>query len=212
MIQELKKIKLLQSIEENYLKTILNNNQVVIKRYNKGMVLFEQEASCLTLDIVLQGKLSAHSLTLNGSEVMLFDFKEGYIIGANLLFNDNNLYPMTIYCTEDAEICHITKEGVEHLLKSYAFVIPFIKALSINSKNMNQKIMMVTQKSLRENIQNYLIKQAVEQKSKLITLPITKKQLADMFSVQRPSLFRELKKMKDEGLIIINNKEIKINF
>jgi len=43
-------------------------------------------------------------------------------------------------------------------------------------------------------------------------LPITKKQLADYFGVQRPSLFRELKRMKDEGLIEIANKKIYIKF
>ena len=48
-------------------------------------------------------------------------------------------------------------------------------------------------------------------KSKTIILPISKKQLADHFGVQRPSLFRELKRMKDEGLIEIDNRNITIH-
>ncbi len=39
---------------------------------------------------------------------------------------------------------------------------------------------------------------------------MSKKELADRFGVQRPSLFRELKKMKKEGLIDYDHKSIVI--
>jgi CRP-like cAMP-binding protein len=58
----------------------------------------------------------------------------------------------------------------------------------------------------------YLRSLSTEQNSHTITLPISKKQLADYFGVQRPSLFRELKKMKEEGLINIDNKTITLYF
>ena len=86
------------------------------------------------------------------------------------------------------------------LLKSYGFVMRYIKSLSQNSQGMNRKIAMFTQKSLRDNILDYLTVQTVQQQSDTITLPITKKQLADYLGVQRPSLFREMKRLTDEGL------------
>lgn len=43
-----------------------------------------------------------------------------------------------------------------------------------------------------------------------IKLSISKKELAKKFGIQRPSLFRELKKMKEEGLIDYNHKYIRI--
>ena len=39
---------------------------------------------------------------------------------------------------------------------------------------------------------------------------IPKKELADYMGVQRPSLFRELKKLKDEGIIVIDNRTIQL--
>ena len=87
----------------------------------------------------------------------------------------------------------------------------YIKSLSQNSQGMNHKIAMFTQKSLRDNILDYLTVQTVQQQSDTITLPITKKQLADYLGVQRPSLFREMKRLTDEGIITINNRRITIN-
>ena len=69
---------------------------------------------------------------------------------------------------------------------------------------------MFTQRTLRENIMNYLKQQTIIQKSSVILLPISKRQLADYLGVQRPSLFRELKKLKEEGIIEINNRTIAI--
>ena len=87
----------------------------------------------------------------------------------------------------------------------------YIKSLSQNSQGMNRKIAMFTQKSLRDNILDYLTVQTVQQQSDTITLPITKKQLADYLGVQRPSLFREMKRLTDEGIITINNRRITVN-
>ncbi|MDD4690459.1 MAG: helix-turn-helix domain-containing protein, partial [Eubacteriales bacterium] len=51
-------------------------------------------------------------------------------------------------------------------------------------------------------------KQSFIQGSPTILLPISKKQLADYLGVQRPSLFRELKKLQDERIIEIDNRVI----
>ena len=77
---------------------------------------------------------------------------------------------------------------------------------------MNERIAMYTQKTLRENLVDYLSALSIAQNSSTVILPITKKELADYFGVQRPSLFRELRRMKDEELIEINNRIIKLNF
>ena len=55
---------------------------------------------------------------------------------------------------------------------------------------------------------DYFKQQTIIQKSSVILLPMSKRQLADYLGVQRPSLFRELKKLKEEGIIEINNRTI----
>lgn len=132
------------------------------------------------------------------------------MIGANLLFGENHSYPLNIYCLTDCQIVHININAVLGLLHDYNFTLHYIKSISQNSQGINQKIAMFTQRTLRENIMNYLKQQTIIQKSSVILLPISKRQLADYLGVQRPSLFRELKKLKEEGIIEINNRTIAI--
>ncbi|MGL4736609.1 MAG: helix-turn-helix domain-containing protein [Cellulosilyticaceae bacterium] len=75
---------------------------------------------------------------------------------------------------------------------------------------MNRKIKMLTQRTLRENILEYLNQQCIEQNTRRVLLPINKKEWADYLGVQRPSLFRELKKMKEEGIIQITNRIVEL--
>jgi CRP-like cAMP-binding protein len=96
-------------------------------------------------------------------------------------------------------------------LHNYHFVMQYVKSLSINSQGMNQKITIMSQKTLRENLLDYLKQQAMIQGTSKIILPISKKQLADYLGVQRPSLFRELKKLKDEKLIEVDNRIITLH-
>ncbi|MGI6124540.1 MAG: Crp/Fnr family transcriptional regulator, partial [Acetivibrionales bacterium] len=117
-----------------------------------------------------------------------------------------------IYCMTDCCLLHITKRAVCILLENYNFVMQFVKSLSQNSQGMNRKIVMFSQKSLRKNVLDYFYGLSIKQQSDMVTLPLTKKQLADYFGVQRPSLFRVIKELKDEGLIEVFNRKIKINF
>lgn len=207
----LKTIPLLSCVNENLLDTLIRENKIYERTYKKNSTIHAQGKRCDTIDIICSGSLAAYSLSSNGSQSVVFDFKIGDIIGANLLFGSNNCYPMNIYCTADCLLLHISKEAVCELLKDYNFVMKYIQSISANSQGMNKKIAMYTQKNLHENLMDYFSALAAEQKSSIIVLPITKKQLADYLGVQRPSLFRELKKLKDEGFIEIKNKIVSIN-
>ena len=86
-----------------------------------------------------------------------------------------------------------------------------IGMLSLNSQKLNRKITMATQKTLKENLLEYLRQQSILQHSNVIVLPISKKQLADYLGVQRPSLFRELKNLKEESILDVSNRTICLN-
>lgn len=209
-IGRLKQIPLLMGVDENTISGLIKEREIYERQYKKNTTAHSQGEICTMLDVVLSGSFVAYSLAQNGSESVMFDFNKSNIIAANLLFGDNNRYPLNIYCMTDGRLLHIKKSAVCKLLRDYNFVMQYIQSLSQNSQGMNRKIVMFSQKSLRKNILDYLAALSIEQQSDIVTLPLTKKQLADYFSVQRPSLFRTLKELKDEGLIEVNNRKIVI--
>lgn len=212
MIGIVEAIPLFSQLPPDELMLLISDNQMYLKNYSKGATVYNQKDSCRTLDIVLSGSLVAYSLSENGSAMTMFEFSKGQILGANLLFGDSHEYPFTFYCMSDAQVLHVTKKAVSDFLHDYHFTMQFIKMLSYNSQKLNRRITMATQKTLRENLLEYLRQQSVLQRSNNIVLPISKKQLADYLGVQRPSLFRELKNLKDEGIIDVFNRTIRLNY
>lgn len=209
-IDQLRRIPLLANSDSGILNWCIEEKQIFSLKYSKGSIVHRQRERCTTVDVVLSGGLVAYSLSENGSAVTLLEFKENGIVGANLMFGDNDTYPLNIYAVTACTLLHITKRAIVELLHGHDFVMQYIKSLSMNAQGMNRKIAMLTQKTLRENIMDYLRHQALLQGSADVHLPISKKELADYMGVQRPSLFRELKKMKAAGLIDVSNRIIHI--
>ena len=201
---------MLANSDSGILNWCIEEKQIFSLKYSKGSIVHRQRERCTTVDVVLSGGLVAYSLSENGSAVTLLEFKENGIVGANLMFGDNDTYPLNIYAVTACTLLHITKRAIVELLRGHDFVMQYIKSLSMNAQGMNRKIAILTQKTLRENIMDYLRHQALLQGSADVHLPISKKELADYMGVQRPSLFRELKKMKAAGLIDVSNRIIHI--
>ncbi|MDO5724802.1 MAG: Crp/Fnr family transcriptional regulator [Tissierellia bacterium] len=212
MLKQIKSLDLFKNVDSSLLKSLIAENKIYIKDYKKNSTIHFKDNRCEMMDIVCDGELTAQYLLPNGSEYILFEFKANNLIGANLLFGEENYYPMDINCKTDCKIVHVLKSAVIVLLKDFTFVIPFVRSLSANSQGLNHKIKIYAHKSLRENIIEYLENLREQYKSDTIILPITKKDLANYLGVQRPSLFRELKKMKDENLIEIDNRKITLKF
>lgn len=212
MTSILKTIPLFSNLPSGEVEQQIENGQLYLKRYAKGATLNNQRELCETLDIILSGCFITYSLAENGSAMQVFEFSKGQMLGANLLFGDSHVYPLTVYCATDGEILHVAKSAVSRFLRCYEFAMDFIVMLSQNSQRLNQKMRMSLHKTLRVNLMEYLSNLAVTQQTDTILLPISKKQLADHLGVQRPSLFRELKKLKEEGVISVAGRSVTLNF
>ena len=202
--------KLFEDMPIEILKKFCSDNDIYFKEYSKGVTVHNVGAECNTLDIIIDGEIVAYSLHENGNSVIMFTFSKGNILGANLLFADKNRYPLNIYCQTDCKIAHIKRDTVENMLEVKSFRMRFIYSISNNSFMLNQKMLSFSQKNLRDRILKYLEQESIRQASKVIKLSISKKQMADLFGVQRPSLFRELKAMRDEEIIEYNAREISL--
>lgn len=195
----------------NKIQKIIQENKEKIKTYKKGSVIYFEGDICTNYDIIISGHLSIQNIDEEGNLNKICSFKSGDVLGEVLIFSDENIYPMNVVCLEDTEILHIKKE---YLLKLCQINSEFLEILLIKISNktlaLKNKIKILTSKTLREKIINFLLKQEKLQKSKVIQLNSTKTELASYFGVQRTSLSRELQKMKQENIIDFDLKTITI--
>nr|WP_243103954.1 helix-turn-helix domain-containing protein [Clostridium sp. JN-1] len=90
------------------------------------------------------------------------------------------------------------------------FLQNFLESLSDKTLILSGKIKTLPTKTIRRCIIEFLLCEYSIQKNTTIFLRLSKKELAEKFGVRRPSLSRELNKMRSKGLIEYNAKSITI--
>lgn len=201
-IYVLENIDLFKELSIQAIESLFEKNSYNTKKYKKDSVIYFQNEKCTTLDIVLKGTVSVQGIDDKGNYVSISDFNIGDVIGGNLLFSHKNFYPMMVLAKNEVTMLHLRKDLVLNLCQSNTnFLINFFQSLSDKTIILTDKIKTLSFKSIRQCIIDFLIFESYAQNSNVIKLTLTKKQLAERFGVQRPSLSRELNKMRRDGLI-----------
>ena len=210
-ISFLETVNLFKCFSTNELDKLFQNNLYRISTYFKDSIVHLQNEKCENLDIILSGTVLIQKIDSNGDLLTICNFSAGEAMGENLLFSHRNFYPMTITAKCDTEILQIKKELIIKLCQeNMKFLNGFLQSASDKTLILMGKIKTLSLKTIRQCIIEFLLHEYHTQKSATIKLNMTKKELAEKIGVQRPSLSRELNKMRKDGLITYDSKQITI--
>ena len=159
--------------------------------------------------ILLEGFAQIININYNGEENIIENLYEENIFGTNISDINNNEYQ--IRAIENCKILVIDyKKLSEANFTSYNYYNIFINNLFdiINTKlkEKNDRIRILSKKSIREKLLEYFKTQYQKTHSKFIYLPNSFKDLADYFAINRSAMFRELKNLKEENFIKIDGR------
>ncbi|MDI6604729.1 MAG: Crp/Fnr family transcriptional regulator [Thermoanaerobacteraceae bacterium] len=210
-IDFLKNIDLFKCFSHEEMDSLFTDNLYKVKHYKKNSVIYFQNEKCMSLDIILKGTVLVQKIDSKGNVLTISNFIIGDILGGNLLFSHKNYYPMTVLAKTDSTILHIKKDLILKFCQTNIdFLKKFLQTISDKTLILTDKIETLSMKTIRQRIIDFLIFESYSQNSKTIKLGITKKELAEKFGIQRPSLSRELNKMRQDGLIRYDSKSITI--
>ncbi len=201
-IHILKSVSLFKNFTEDNFSSLFQNVDYTISRYAKDSMVFIAGEKCDTLNIILDGKIRIQKIDPFGKSLVITEFNACDIIGEALLFGEKTSYPMTGISTTNTVVLRISKEAILYLCQhNSTFLIEFLKFLSGKSITLSNKLDQISLKSIRQKICEFIIFEYRKGNKLKVKLNMSKKEWADKIGVQRPSLSRELIKMKNENLI-----------
>lgn len=210
-IVQLSKCLLFQDIDEEDIIQILDRIDFKIMIYNNNEVIAIEGEDCHSLGIILKGKVEIQKIFPSGQVMTINIFNEGNIFGESLVFSREHVYPATITPIEYSEIMFIKKEDIIKLSMLNSKVLTnFVSILSQRILMLNNRIANLSQDTIRKKISSYLLHEYKKQKTFILNIPYTRKRMAELLNVPRPSLSRELSHMKAEGIIDFDKNTIKI--
>lgn len=158
-----------------------SENVCVLQKGTAGIVWFDENGNRMILEQLTEGSIFGG----------LFSYAEDtYIVFSSdciVLYID---YARLIRQCENACECHSR------------LVSNVLQLISRRTRELSSKINILSQRTTRGKLTAYFSLLQGRQKRRHIVLPQTLSDLADYLCVDRSAMFREIKKMKEEGLLI----------
>ena len=194
-----------------FLSLYKKNAKIETKTYEANHILFQEGDECLGLYHIKSGQGIIKNIYFDGNESIIRYINPGDVIGDILLFSNHSHFPATIIAKTKLTLEFIKKDDLLAIIKNdskIAFLL--LNKISSQAFDLNNRVKLLSKRSIRSKICYYLLNIYKEKNSLTFTLEYNKEQWADILNIERPSLSRELIKLKKEGIIDYYSKTIKI--
>lgn len=211
MLDILRTSHLFRGFRDEQIEHLLNFIGTETITYQDKEALFLEDDACDSIGIVLKGHVELQTIFPSGKVITHLELKPADVFGEGLLFSANNEYPISIHSKGYSEILYVSKEHLIHGLLHHPILLQnFLSLLSDKLFYMNSKVKILSLSTLRKKIAFFLLDQSRRRGTLTFEIPLNRKRLSEHLAVERPSLSRELIRMKEAGLIDFEQSSFKI--
>lgn len=181
--------------------------------FSKDTIISKAFIDKKTIGIIKEGYIVVVRNSYDGNDTLVEELFENEVIASSISYVDSSEYEMI--AKEDTQIILFDEDtlmNVEETSKTYynQFIKNLFLILSEKNKTKNERIQIITKKSIRDKLLEYFSINRKKTGSNNIYLPFNYTALSDYLGVNRSALMRELKNLKDEGFIETKSHRIKL--
>ncbi|NDL66523.1 Crp/Fnr family transcriptional regulator [Anaerotalea alkaliphila] len=202
----LKGISLFDDIRTEELEHLLTCLRPTMKAYAKGETICMVEDPFEGLGIVLRGEVTVAKENEIGDRVILVKLDAGHIFGEMIAFSGMKKWIVNVYASSDVEVMFLPPDRMIQTCQASCtyhtrMVLNMLKILSEKALLLNRKVEYLSIKSMRSKLAKFLLEQYHKAGKTTFMVPLSRNELAEFLNVSRPSMSREIARMKDEGII-----------
>lgn len=202
----IEKMPLFQGLNPEECHTLLSCLNPKIKQYEKNEYIANIGDPFDGIGNILAGEASVIKENIAGNRVIMSLLKPGDMFGEMAAYSDNPSWPASVQATN---ICTVFFLPAHKIIGECEKTCPWHRALIRNllriitakALYLNKKVDYLTIKSMRGKLAAFLLEQHGKSESSTFMLPMNRNELADFLNVSRPSMSRELSRMREEGVI-----------
>ena len=213
-IYSIRKCYLFDGIEDEQLTDAIKLLNGHIKKVIKDDYIVQLGGTIQYAGLLLKGKIESSFQNENFDQITMHTFTGGYLFGEGLVINHAKNSPVQVRAVEDSVVLFIDLEMIYAAADNSPIrnilARNLIKSLAKKNLILNQKVRILSQKSLRDRIFIYL-RTLPKDKDGYVKIPFTQTALAEYLGVNRSALSRELRRMQNEGLLIVNKGKMKLH-
>jgi len=202
----LKKVELFKGIEEGELNSMLMCFRPQIAFFQRKENIVIEGDRFTGIGIILEGEVTIAKDNAAGDRVIMAKLKENSIFGEVFAFSSSDKWGVTVIATTLCKVMFITPERIIGNCRNMCIghrqlIQNMLRIVSQKALGLEKKIKYLAMKGIRTKVCAYLLEQRSIAGNDRFMIPMKRNELAEFLYVSRPSLSREIIKMKDEGII-----------
>lgn len=209
------KVPLFNQIEEQELFHVLQCLGPSLKRYKKGEFITMEGNEFSGIGIVIEGKVTITKTNEVGERMIMSQLRTGDLFGEMMAFSTSKVWLATVIAESDTLIMSLFPTAIishcHHMCVGHKqLMMNMLEIVSNKALGLNRKVSYLSIKSMRGKLSKYLMEESAKTDKLLFDIRFNRNELAEFLHVSRPSMSRELAKMKEEGIIDFYQNTFKI--
>lgn len=209
------KSALFQNIKQEDLSSLLSCINAHIKSFRENEYIFFTGDQVNYVSVVLTGFIEISKENLAGSRHIMSFLGPSHIFGEGIVCTSKRVSPVTTRAAKNSKVLFVPYERITRSCSNACsfhtqLVQNMLTILADKNFHLNNKIELLMLKGMREKLATYLLSEYKKQKSLTFQIILNRNELAEYLNVSRPSMCRELARMKEEQLIDYYQNSFKI--
>lgn len=197
---------LFKEVKKDELRQMMACFNPVVKDYKKNDFLTLEGGKYNGLGILLKGKAAVTKENAAGKRIIMEIIEPGKIFGEMAAFSGKGVWPATVVAQEPCTAMFLPTEKLSgncgnQCIFHRMLITNMLRIISGKALMLDRKVEYLAMKSLRQRISTMLLEEYKRTGHLRFILPMNRNEIADFLNVSRPSLSREMCKMRDEGII-----------
>ena len=205
-LEILKKCPLFYGFEPEGVERIVGCLGARVLSFNKKETILCEGERASHIGILLSGSVHIIQVDYYGNQTILDDAHPSDLFCESFACAGVESLPVSVVACEPCEVFLFPAGGVLHTCERNCdfhrrMIYNLVHDLADKSLALHQRIKIVSKRTTRDKLMEYLMVQAAESGKKSFEIPYDRQELADYLEVDRSGLSVEIGKLKREGII-----------
>ena len=212
--QELEKSPLFQDISYEEYCRMLDCFQAVQRSFRTDDLIYDfSSKESNAVGIIERGEASVIRIDNAGVSTVLEELRVGGVFGRTLAYAGSVRDSMEVVCRTPCDVLfidypHIFKRCEKACTHHSLLVQNMLRLMADKAQALSLRVDVLSRRSIREKLLCYFRQLSEQEGKQTFTLPFSLSTLADYIATDRSAMMRELKRLKEEGVIRSDGRKI----
>ena len=212
--QELEKSPLFQDISYEEYCRMLDCFQAVQRSFRTDDLIYDfSSKESNAVGIIERGEASVIRIDKDGVSTVLEELSVGGVFGRTLAYAGSVRDSMEVVCRTPCDVLFIDYPDIfkrcEKACTHHSVLVQnMLRLMADKAQALSLRVDVLSRRSIREKLLCYFRQLSEQEGKQTFTLPFSLSTLADYIATDRSAMMRELKRLKEEGVIRSDGRKI----